>query len=102
MKYIILFEDDPAVSANVRKENMPQHLAFLKSHTQQISAAGPLHDTKGNAAGGIWIVNADNADVLETLIQSDPLWETGLRKSFRVMRWTQVFADGKALVNVNR
>jgi uncharacterized protein YciI len=32
---------------------------------------------------------------VQALYQSDPFWATGLRKSVRVPRWNQVFADGR-------
>jgi uncharacterized protein YciI len=29
------------------------------------------------------------------LYRADPFWPTGLRRSVRVLAWSQVFADGK-------
>ena len=51
----------------------------------------------GSPAGGIWIVEAEGIDAVKALYQADPFWPTGLRKSVRVLEWTQVFADGKSL-----
>jgi uncharacterized protein len=90
-----LFEDDPA-RAEMRQRHMPEHLAFLERNTARIRAAGPLHDAAtGAAAGGLWLVEADSAAAVTALYREDPFWPTGLRRSVRVLEWTQVFADGR-------
>jgi uncharacterized protein len=95
MIYAVLFEDD-ASRADVRPKHMPDHLAFLERNTANIRAAGPLKDTASHApAGGLWLVEADSPQAVRALIEADPFWPTGLRKSVRVLEWTQVFAGGK-------
>lgn len=95
MKFIILFEDDPAAPADVRSRFMPAHLAFLEANASSISAAGPLSDREGAPAGGLWVVDVDSPEDADRLVRADPFWPTGLRKSFRVLAWRQVFADGR-------
>jgi uncharacterized protein YciI len=98
MMYAVLFEDDDK-HADKRPLYLPEHLAFLADHAGQISAAGPLADaSSGESAGGLWLVEADDTEAVEALIHEDPFWSTGLRKSCRILRWTQVFADGQKLV----
>jgi uncharacterized protein YciI len=46
-------------------------------------------------AGGLWIVEADNAEQVQNLVETDPFWPTGLRKSIQILEWTQVYVDGK-------
>ncbi len=95
MIYVVLFEDDDS-RADMRPKHMPEHLAFLAKSATNIRAAGPLkHADSGAAAGGLWLVDADSPDTVQSLIEADPFWSTGLRKSVRVLEWTQVFADGK-------
>jgi uncharacterized protein len=95
MIYIVLFEDDPA-RAEMRQRQMPDHLAFLGGNATAIRAAGPLRDAAtGTAAGGLWLVEADSAAAVTVLYQEDPFWPTGLRRSLRVLEWTQVFAAGR-------
>lgn len=95
MVYAILFEDDDAHAA-ARAKHMAAHLAFLEENADCIAAAGPLRDAgEGSAAGGLWLVEADSAAQVQTLIEADPLWLTGLRKSVRVLEWTRVFANGR-------
>jgi uncharacterized protein len=92
MIYCILFEDDEHY-LEMRKLHMASHLEFLRNHADKIRSAGPLSDAAdGRAAGGLWIVNAENADGVWGLIRSDPFWPTGLRKSVRVLAWHHVFS----------
>ncbi len=99
MKYIILFEDNPDAEPGIRKMHMPAHLAFLEANAQSVLAAGPLSETSGAAAGGLWLVEADNACEVERLIHHDPFWPTGLRKAFTILKWTQVYAEGTRLID---
>jgi uncharacterized protein YciI len=95
MPYIVLFEDDPA-RAGMRQRHMPEHLAFLERNSERIRAAGPLRDTAaGTLAGGLWLVEAESPAAVTALIETDPFWPTGLRRSVRILEWTQVFADGR-------
>ena len=98
MKLVVLFEDNPGVGPDVRREHMGEHLAFLERHAAKIKAAGPLATQDGGAAGGLWIVEADEPKEIDALIKEDPFWPTGLRKSVRVLSWRQVFADGRRLI----
>ena len=94
MLFVVLFEDDES-RAHMRAQHMTEHLAFLERSTSKIQAAGPLRGSDGKPFGGLWIVQADSPDEVHSLIEDDPFWPTGLRKSFRVLEWTQVFAEGK-------
>jgi uncharacterized protein YciI len=100
MNFAILFEDDPAHS-DKRQQYMSDHLAFLKRNAGRISAAGPLRDgTNGAAAGGLWIVQADNYQDAKALSEEDPLFATGLRRKITILEWKQVFADGTVLIGL--
>lgn len=97
MLFAVLFTDNPAHAA-ARQRLMPDHLAFLERNAAQIRAAGPLRDADGTAAGGLWLVDAENAEAVTALYHDDPFWPTGLRQSVRVLAWTQVFADGRRTI----
>ncbi len=95
MTYAVLFEDDDTY-AEMRAKLMRDHLAFLERNAVSIRAAGPLKDSDtGAAAGGLWLVEAESPEAVKALIETDPFWPTGLRKSVRVLQWTQVFAAGR-------
>ena len=95
MIYAVLFEDEEK-HADQRAKHMAAHLAFLVRHGSTVKSAGPLKDAiSGSAAGGLWIVEAEDSASVQTLVESDPFWPTGLRKSVSILEWTQVFAEGK-------
>jgi uncharacterized protein YciI len=95
MIYAVFLEDD-ARRAGMRAKHLPDHLAFLERNASSIHAAGPLKDTASDAsAGGLWIVQADSPQTVQSLIEADPFWPTGLRKSVRILEWTRVFSDGE-------
>lgn len=95
MKYAVLFEDNEEF-AHMRPKYMADHLQFLSDNSNRIDAAGPFKDAvSANPAGGIWIVDADDAEQVQALVEDDPFYPTGLRKSIRILEWTRVFADGK-------
>lgn len=95
MKYVILFEDAKTADPDIRKTHMEAHLQFLQAHSDQIEAAGPLSDHAGQGRDGMWIVQAENVADVERLIKADPFWPTGLRASYAILPWTQVYADGQ-------
>ena len=98
MLYAVLFEDNENQAA-MRTKHMADHLAFLERHAAQITAAGPLKDAEDGApGGGLWLVEAEGPAAARALIEADPFWSTGLRKSVRLLTWTQVFAQGKRLI----
>jgi uncharacterized protein len=97
MKFVVLFEDHPDAGADVRRNHMSEHLAFLERNSHTVNAAGPLKTPSGQSAGGIWIVDASDAGEVDQLVKEDPFWPTGLRKSIRILTWHQVYADGKRL-----
>ena len=98
MLYVALFEDNPNLAADVRREHMPAHLSFLEKNAARIKAAGPLRGHSGEPAGGLWVIEADSPNAVDALVKEDPFWPTGLRRSVRILVWSQVFAEGKRLI----
>ncbi|HMB77973.1 MAG TPA: YciI family protein [Kiloniellaceae bacterium] len=98
MLYAVLFEDNET-QAEMRTQHMAAHLAFLAAHADRIRSAGPLREAASGApAGGLWLVEASDAAAVQALIEADPFWPTGLRKSQRILGWRQVFAEGQRLI----
>lgn len=98
MLFAVLFEDNAELGGDLRRQHMPAHLAFLEDNADKISAAGPLISSGGQAGGGLWLVDASDLDEVEALVKEDPFWPTGLRHSFRILAWRQVFAQGRRLI----
>ena len=99
MRFIVLFEDSVSTAPEIRKMHMSAHLDFLEANAASLIAAGPLSQPTGEPAGGLWFVQAGNEGEVERLIRQDPFWPTGLRKSFTILKWTQVYADGVRLIH---
>lgn len=96
MLFAVLFEDN-ADRAEARARHMADHLAFLEREAASVRAARPLLEG-GGGAGGLWLVEADDEPAVRRLIEADPFWPTGLRRSVRVLAWRRVFADGRRLI----
>ncbi len=98
MIYAVIFEDNEEF-ADKRPQFMADHLAFLERNQPAIQAAGPMTDANtSEPAGGLWLVEAGSAQAVQALVEEDPFWPTGLRKSIKILEWKQVFADGKRQV----
>lgn len=78
---------------------MKEHLEFLENNSSKIEAAGPLSDSAGEGRDGLWIVDVESEDEVNRLVHEDPFWPTGLRKSYSIIGWKQVFADGARLIH---
>src|SRR6516225_7425112 len=94
----VLFEDNPNLDSDVRRQHMAAHLAFREKNAARIKAAGPPRAVPGDQAGGLWLVEAESAGVVDVLVKEDPFWPTGLRRSVRILEWSQVFLEGKPLI----
>ena len=98
MLYAVLFEDDAKLAVELRRQHMPSHLSFLERNAARIRAAGPLRAPAGDPAGGLWLVEADSPEAVDALVKVDPFWSTGLRRSVRILIWSQVFAEGRRMI----
>ena len=95
MLYAVLLEDNPSAPSDLRRRHMAAHLSFLERNSDQVKAAGPLWSVSDAPAGGLWLVEAENTAAVDALVKRDPFWPTGLRGSVRILRWSQVFANGQ-------
>jgi len=93
--YVVLLEDEPS-KADMRPKHQAEHVAYVEKLLGKLRSAGPLTDPKTNGpAGGIWIVEAGSPGEVQAMLEADPFYKAGLRKSIRILAWKQVFADGK-------
>ncbi|NLS00274.1 hypothetical protein HGP17_25895 [Rhizobium sp. P38BS-XIX] len=92
--FAVLFEDDRENAVALRKAYLQRHFGFLEANAASIRTAGPLSKEADAFAGGLWLVEADNAEDVDRLVKEDPFWAAGLRKSVQIFRWNRVFVDG--------
>lgn len=82
MLFIVQFEDvyaDQPERLPERELHLPAHLAFLAEHAEQVVAAGALRSSPyAVPSRGIWLVNAENKQSVESFYKDGPFWKAGL------------------------
>ena len=82
MTTFVIFCIDKPGHTQVRMDNRPDHLEFLKGSKDMIVTAGPMQSDDGESMIGSMLVIDFAA--------ADPYAKAGLFESTRVMRWKQV------------
>lgn len=86
-EYAVQFDNDPARDA-VRDSQREAHVAFLATHTDRVLAAGALGREGSDAVvGELWLVRAESELAARELIETDPYFVNGLRRTVRVWRY---------------
>ena len=85
--YAVHFEDDPT-KQSVRDEYQQGHRGYLQQCGERIVNAGVLHREGGNAPlGGLWLVRGASELDVRALIEADPFFAHGLRRTIRVWQF---------------
>lgn len=95
MHFVIICRDKPD-HQQVRADNRPDHVAYLKEHAAKIVAAGPTTTEDGEGMNGSVLIMefADRAEA-EAWAAGDPYAKAGLFESTDIRPWRKVFpADG--------
>ncbi len=94
MPYMIRTHDK-ADAAELRVATRAAHLAYLRSYTPRILAAGGfLNDDGSVGEGGMIILDTDDRAEAEQLIANDPFNVAGVFETVEIRRWRKVFFDG--------
>ncbi len=95
MLFAVMLEDEPK-NADARPKHRGAHQAYLEKNLDKVRDAGPLLDpTSGASLGGMWLVEAENEGDVRKIVENDPFYHAGLRKSVRIAWWKLVFSGGK-------
>jgi uncharacterized protein YciI len=90
---------DRSDRANVRREYLPAHIAWLDEHRHMVLVGGSLRKEQGeNPVGGLWLVEAPDKNAVEALISSDPFTIHGLREQYEIFFWSKAFPERKVSV----
>lgn len=90
--FAVHFEDEPT-KQSVRDEYQLAHHDYLQKCTARIVNAGVLHrDGGGSPIGGFWLVRGSSELDVRELIEADPLFVHGLRRTVRVWRFVSSLA----------
>ncbi len=91
MHFIIHCTDKPG-AAQVRADNRPAHVDFLKGHRANLYTAGPILDEDGAGMNGsLLIVDFPDRAAAEAFAAADPYALAGLFESVVIKPWKLVF-----------
>lgn len=82
---------DKADHLQVRMDNRPAHVEYLKSFEDKLIAAGPtLNEEDGNMNGSVIILFAEERADVDAFCTNDPYAKAGLFESVTVSKWNKV------------
>lgn len=95
MLFIVQFEDKPN-QGELRQKLFADHIAFLDRNKEQVLVPGSMREVPTDKPlGGLWIVEAPDAEAVKEIFKDDPFWVNGLRAGYRINRWHKAFPDRK-------
>ena len=86
MLFVVLCEDKPG-ALDVRMENRPKHVEFLKGLGATLKLAGPFLGVDDKPVGSMLVLEADSAEKAAEIAGGDPYALAGLFESVQVRRW---------------
>lgn len=90
MEFVIFCTDKPG-HQQVRLDNRPAHVAYLKEHLDHIVMAGPTQTDDGEGmTGSTLIMRFEDRKAAEAFAENDPYNKAGLFESVTIRRWKQV------------
>lgn len=82
---------DKADHLQVRLDNRPVHVEYLKSYGDKLFAAGPtLSDEDDQMNGSVVILDLDTRAEAEEFCANDPYAKAGLFESVTISKWKKV------------
>ncbi|NVJ91210.1 MAG: YciI family protein [Methylocystaceae bacterium] len=90
MLYVVKCVDKPN-HLQVRLDNRPAHVEFLKSYGDKLFAAGPtLSDEDDTMNGSVVILDLESKDQAQEFCDNDPYAKAGLFESVSISKWKKV------------
>ncbi|MFT5173169.1 MAG: hypothetical protein ACI8W7_001340 [Gammaproteobacteria bacterium] len=90
--FAVHFEDEPT-KQSVRDEYQQDHHDYLQRCAARMVNAGVLHrDEGGSPVGGFWLVRGSSELSVRELIEADPFFVHGLRRTVRVWQFVSSLA----------
>ena len=91
MLFAIVCHDKPD-SLNVRMDNRPDHVAYLKSYNDRIAIAGPMLSDDGESPlGSLLIMEFDDLAAARAFAAGDPFAKAGLFESVTIRPYRKTF-----------
>lgn len=90
MLFAIFALDKPGAE-QVRLDNRPAHVEYLKANGTAVVRAGPLQSNDGKAMiGSLLVVDMADRAAVEDFCANDPYAKADLFESVQIKRWKQV------------
>lgn len=90
MLYVIKCVDKPD-HLQVRLDNRPAHVDYLKSYGEKLFAAGPtLSEEDDQMNGSVVILDLENLAEAQDFCDNDPYAKAGLFESVSISKWKKV------------
>lgn len=83
---VCLMAHDKADALDVRMENRPAHVEYLKS-TDHVHLAGPLMDADGGMCGSMIVLDVPDMAAAQAWAAHDPYAKAGLFESVTLTEW---------------
>lgn len=93
MLFAVRFTDHDHLAAT-RREHLDAHIEWIRQRRDRVLVAGSLrHEPADNPVGGLWIVEAPDKAAVQALLEDDPFWREGLRKSVEILHWSKALPE---------
>lgn len=89
MLYVIHCFDKPG-QLQLRMDNRPAHVDYLKSFGDKLQAAGPTLDAEEKMAGSVVILELESLAAAEEFAGNDPYAKAGLFEKVIIQPWKKV------------
>ncbi|MBO0346584.1 YciI family protein [Roseibium sp. CAU 1637] len=86
MLFALICTDKPG-ALQVRLDNRPAHIEFLKGLGDQLKGAGPFLSEAGEMNGSLVLIEASDKSAVEALAAADPYAKAGLFESVDIRPW---------------
>ena len=86
---VALVAHDKPGALNIRQENRPLHLEYLKS-TDLVAQAGPLLNDDGDMIGSLIILDVADMAQAQDWADNDPYAKAGLFQTVTLTHWNRV------------
>lgn len=87
---VALVAHDKTDAAQIRADNRPDHLAYLKAHADTVQQAGPLLSVSGEMIGSLIILDVATLEDAQRWAAQDPYATAGLFETVTLTEWKRV------------
>jgi uncharacterized protein YciI len=95
MLYALICTDKPD-HLQVRLDNRPDHVAYLRGLGEALKGAGPFSDEDGQPNGSLVMIEAKDRAAIETIAANDPYAKAGLFAHVEIRPWAWLLKNPEA------